>query len=55
MTRYRDRDTGEVVLVQGAVLGERYIVLQDGRHFAWAAFRARFEPVEDVTAQPGVK
>ena len=52
MTRYRDKETGEVVRVQGAVLGERYIVLQDGRHFAWADFRARFEPVEGGDANP---
>ena len=55
MTRYRDKKTGEVVEAKqfGKVVHIHRIM--PPWYFDAEDFRARFEPVEDVTAQPSVK
>ncbi|MGK2284464.1 hypothetical protein [Pedomonas sp. V897] len=57
MTRYRDKETGEVVEARKVT-----VWLVEGRlgngakwqnEFNEADFETQFEPVEDATAQPG--
>lgn len=57
MTRYRDRETGEVVQFGGATMHGVLIFRRNSfpQIYTKQEFDARFEPVEDATAQPGVK
>ena len=47
MTRYRDKQTGEVLVLVRETHDGIYVLLSNGRYYAKADVRALFEPVTD--------